>query len=92
MFRPAALLAVAFTGMTLGTPAVEARSRQAGAAETPSVVEPSDSRSRYCTTFGPNDFGNFAGALPRQPQNAFPDYHGECPVWAPYEATGTAYW
>lgn len=89
----AVLLTAAFAAISTGALAADVRSRPVVAAEAPAVVvELSDWRSRYCPSFGPNDFGNFAGALPRYPNNAFPDYHGECAVWGPYEATGTAYW
>jgi hypothetical protein len=58
------------------------------------VASYSDWRKDYCSNWGPQDFGNFAGALPRYPSrwaNGFPNYHGECEIWwGPYEASGSA--
>ena len=71
----AVLLAAAFAAITTGALVSDVRSRPVIAAEAPAVVvESSDWRSLYCPSFGPNEFGNFAGAPPRYPNNAFPDY------------------
>ena len=34
-------------------------------------------------------FGTFEGALPRYPQNTFPNWYGLCRTWGPYVAPGT---
>ena len=80
----AVLLAAAFAAITTGALVSDVRSRPVIAAEAPAVVvASSDWRSLYCPSFGPNEFGNFARALLRYPNNALSDYHGECPVWGP---------
>ncbi len=35
-------------------------------------------------------FGAFEGALPRYPQNEFPNWYGACQNWGHYSASGTA--
>jgi hypothetical protein len=35
-------------------------------------------------------FGTFEGALPRYPENSFPNWYGQCVEWGRYSATGTA--
>jgi hypothetical protein len=35
-------------------------------------------------------FGTFEGALPRYPENSFPNWYGACVEWGRYSATGSA--
>jgi hypothetical protein len=35
-------------------------------------------------------FGTFEGALPRYPENSFPNWYGACADWGRYSATGSA--
>ena len=35
-------------------------------------------------------FGTFEGALPRYPDNSFPNWYGNCREWGRYSSTGTA--
>jgi hypothetical protein len=37
-------------------------------------------------------FGTFEGALPRYPDNEFPNWYGDCAQWGHYSATGSARW
>ena len=37
-------------------------------------------------------FGTFEGALPRYPDNSFPNWYGQCVEWGHYSATGSARW
>jgi hypothetical protein len=37
-------------------------------------------------------FGAFEGALPRYPDNSFPNWYGACVNWGNYSATGSARW
>src|SRR5262245_52866721 len=37
-------------------------------------------------------FGTFEGALPRYPQNSFPNWYGICREWGHYSSTGSARW
>jgi hypothetical protein len=37
-------------------------------------------------------FGVFEGALPRYPDNQFPNWYGACLNWGHYHATGSARW
>jgi hypothetical protein len=37
-------------------------------------------------------FGTFEGALPRYPDNSFPNWYGACVTWGRYSATGSARW
>jgi hypothetical protein len=36
--------------------------------------------------------GLFEGALPRYPDNNFPNWYGDCAEWGHYSATGSARW
>jgi hypothetical protein len=35
-------------------------------------------------------FGTFEGALPRYPENSFPNWYGICREWGRYSSTGSA--
>jgi hypothetical protein len=37
-------------------------------------------------------FGTFEGALPRYPENSFPNWYGDCVNWGNYSATGSVRW
>lgn len=37
-------------------------------------------------------FGSLEGALPRYPQNEFPNWYGWCRNWGHYSAAGSARW
>jgi len=96
----ASIAALCAVGAANAADAVKARPGAAVAAPTAAVpvqdcsVFYDDYRVRGFTWgSGPGTsigMGVFEGALPRYPENNFPNWYGECAQWGNYSASGTA--
>src|SRR5215216_5923566 len=84
--------------------AADVRARPAPAAAAPAAVVAVQDCSAFYDDYarrgfgwgsGPGTsvgFGTFEGALPRYPDNSFPNWYGQCVEWGHYSATGSARW
>jgi hypothetical protein len=95
------VLAAAITALIPATVATAA-DRRAAPVAAPVLVVPAQDCSAFYDDYavrgfgwgsGPGTslgFGAFEGALPRYPENQFPNWYGACVTWGHYSASGTA--
>jgi hypothetical protein len=95
----AAAAFVALLGTTAVAHAADVKARPRAVAVAPVVVVQDCSvfyDDLYTRGFawgsGPGNigFGTFEGALPRYPDNSFPNWYGHCTQWGHYSAAGSA--